>query len=131
MPVFHTSFGQRNGLFGVSFFVLLSPTEASSQESIYRAVVERCERWTKNRRHLWRYCGQKLPSATIDDELEEIVANIEPEVIESEAVVTEIRPGAGGEGGREELKVEVVPDVPDVEMSGSRDAEVRRGRAWD
>ncbi|QRW26646.1 ubiquitin carboxyl-terminal hydrolase [Rhizoctonia solani] len=41
LPIFHISEAQRSTAFGVPFFVLLTPAEASSREEIYRAVVER------------------------------------------------------------------------------------------
>ncbi|KEP46138.1 putative ubiquitin carboxyl-terminal hydrolase, partial [Rhizoctonia solani 123E] len=57
LPVFHFSEQQRNAAFGVPFFVLLTPAQASSQEGIFRAVVERCERWTTNHGDLWKKRG--------------------------------------------------------------------------
>ncbi|CAE7142462.1 unnamed protein product [Rhizoctonia solani] len=46
LPVFHFAEQQRNAAFGVPFFVLLTPAEASTRAGIFRAVVERCGRWT-------------------------------------------------------------------------------------
>ncbi|KAG8727039.1 CSN-associated deubiquitinating enzyme Ubp12, partial [Ceratobasidium sp. 423] len=55
LPVFHFSEQQRNAAFGVPFFVLLAPEQASTREGIYCAVVERCERWTRNKSDMWKY----------------------------------------------------------------------------
>ncbi|GAB1528411.1 hypothetical protein RhiTH_011605 [Rhizoctonia solani] len=85
LPGFHISEAQRSTVFGVPFFVLLTPAKASSRGEIYRAVVERCERWAKNKN------GEG-----------ELVEQIPPEADEA---VTEIRPQA------DEMKVEVVRDV--------------------
>ncbi|KAG9096159.1 CSN-associated deubiquitinating enzyme Ubp12 [Ceratobasidium sp. 370] len=125
LPVFHTAPGQRgiNSAFGVPFLVVLSAAEACSREAIYRAVVERCERWTRLRADLWRYRG-----ARNEPEFEEVVAEIRPvDPEEGAECVTEIRPGedawaANGEG----LRVTVVPapTATDVEMADTPRSEV-------
>ncbi|CAE6531128.1 unnamed protein product [Rhizoctonia solani] len=115
LPVFHFSEQQqyRNAAFGVPFFVLLTPEQASTREGIYRAVVERCERWTKNKSDMWRYRGVRVPSPE-DEDAEGEVEKIEPEAVESDGAVTEIRPDVDAD----ELKVEVVRDV---EMESPKD----------
>ncbi|KAJ1299573.1 hypothetical protein OPQ81_002539 [Rhizoctonia solani] len=121
LPVFHFSEAQRNAAFGVPFFVLLTPAEASTREGIYRAVVERCQRWTKCRGDLWRYRGLRVPSPTEDEDAEgEVVENIEPETVEPDGAVTEIRPDA------DEMKVEVVRDV---EMEPVKDSPTKEAEA--
>ncbi|KAG8722052.1 CSN-associated deubiquitinating enzyme Ubp12 [Ceratobasidium sp. 395] len=59
LPVFHASVNQRgvHSAFGIPFLVVLSPVQACSREAIYRAVVERCESWTRLESDLWRYRG--------------------------------------------------------------------------
>ncbi|GAB1523803.1 hypothetical protein RhiTH_006953 [Rhizoctonia solani] len=98
LPIFHISEAQRSTAFGVPFFVLLTPAEASSREEIYRAVVERCERWTKNKSNLWKYRGPRLFLSEDEDGEGELAD-------EADEAVTEIRPEA------DEMKVEVVRDV--------------------
>ncbi|CAE6434549.1 unnamed protein product [Rhizoctonia solani] len=88
LPGFHISEAQRSTAFGVPFFVLITPAKASSRGEIYRAVVERCERWTKNKN------GEG-----------ELVEQIPPKADEADEAVTKIRPQA------DEMKVEVVRDV--------------------
>ncbi|KAF8687558.1 ubiquitin-specific protease, partial [Rhizoctonia solani] len=88
LPGFHISEAQRSTVFGVPFFVLLTLAKASSRGEIYRAVVERCERWAKNKN------GEG-----------ELAEQIPPEADEADEAVTEIRPQA------DEMKVEVVRDV--------------------
>ncbi|CEL62916.1 ubiquitin carboxyl-terminal hydrolase 4/11/15 [Rhizoctonia solani AG-1 IB] len=105
IPVFHISEAQRNAAFGVPFFVLLTPAEASSREEIYRAVVDRCERWTRNRNNLWKYRGPRVASTEDEDGEGELVEQIEPEAVHVDGAVTEIRPDV------DEMKVEVVRDV--------------------
>lgn len=121
IPVFNadavSSTAMRNSkdAFGVPFFVVLSAAEACSRERIYRAVVERCERWTRAYPDLWRYRGaSKIED---EDEDEEVVAEIRP-INPVEDEVTEIRPVEEAEVG-EGWKVEVVPAgaSADVEMS--------------
>ncbi|KAH7318841.1 hypothetical protein B0J17DRAFT_686237 [Rhizoctonia solani] len=123
LPVFHFSEAQRNAAFGVPFFVLLTPAEASTHEGIYRAVVERCERWTKNKSDLWKYRGLRIPSPTEDEDAEgELVEKIEPEVVQPDEAVTEIRP----DGDADEMKVEVVRDV---EMGPPKEASAKEESA--
>ncbi|CAE6357395.1 unnamed protein product [Rhizoctonia solani] len=112
IPVFHISESQRNTAFGVPFFVLLTPAEASSREEIYQAVVQRCERWTKNRKNLWKYRGPRILPTEDEDGEGELVEQIEPEEVEADGAVTEIRPDA------DQMKVEVVRDV---EMEPAKD----------
>ncbi|KAG8730628.1 CSN-associated deubiquitinating enzyme Ubp12, partial [Ceratobasidium sp. 428] len=54
LPVFYTT-NQRgiSSVFGVPFILVLTAAEACSREAIYRAVVERCGRWTRLRADLW------------------------------------------------------------------------------
>ncbi|KAG8705921.1 CSN-associated deubiquitinating enzyme Ubp12 [Ceratobasidium sp. 394] len=117
LPVFHTAPGQRglNTAFGIPFFVVLSADQACSREAIYRAVVDRCQRWTRLKADLWKYRG-----ARNEPELEEVVAEIRPvELEEGTESVTEIRPGEDWAADGEGLNVTVVP-VPasaDVEMA--------------
>ncbi|GAB1526758.1 hypothetical protein RhiTH_009930 [Rhizoctonia solani] len=98
LPGFHISEAQRSTAFGVPFFVLITPAKASSRGEIYRAVVERCERWTKNKSNL-------LPLSKDEDGEGELVEQIPPKADEADEAVTKIRPQA------DEMKVEVVRDV--------------------
>ncbi|CUA74745.1 ubiquitin carboxyl-terminal hydrolase 4/11/15 [Rhizoctonia solani] len=120
LPVFHFSEQQRNAAFGVPFFVLLTPAQAGSQEGIFRAVVERCERWTTNHGDLWKKRGFRVPSPTEDEDAEgeEMAEKIEPEAVEPDAVVTEIKP----DPEVDEMKFEVVKDV---EMEPAKDVEAK------
>ncbi|KAG9088186.1 CSN-associated deubiquitinating enzyme Ubp12, partial [Ceratobasidium sp. 392] len=120
LPVFHTAPGQRglNSTFGVPFLVVLSASEACSREAIYRAVVERCERWTRLRADLWKYRGAR-------------VEEIRPAEQADEENVTEIRPDGGEnpwEAGEDGLKVSVVPaettTTADVEMADTPRSEI-------
>ncbi|KAF8597077.1 cysteine proteinase [Ceratobasidium sp. AG-I] len=123
IPVFHSeavsAMAPRpsSNAFGVPFFVVLSAAEACSRDQIYRAVVERCERWTLARQNLWKYRG----ATKIEDELEEVVAEIRP-VDPAQDEVTEIRPVEESEAG-EGWKLEAVPasaeSGADVEMTNA------------
>ncbi|KAG9093044.1 CSN-associated deubiquitinating enzyme Ubp12 [Ceratobasidium sp. UAMH 11750] len=108
-----SSYGYLKKLFGRWFNV--DPENACSREAIYRAVVDRCQRWTRLKADLWKYRG-----ARNEPELEEVVAEIRPvELEEGTESVTEIRPGEDWAADGEGLNVTVVP-VPasaDVEMA--------------
>ncbi|KAG8680403.1 CSN-associated deubiquitinating enzyme Ubp12, partial [Ceratobasidium sp. 395] len=73
LPVFYTT-NQRgiSSAFGVPFILVLTAAEACSREAIYRAVVERCGRWTRLRADLW--CR---PVGTEDVRSNEPVENME------------------------------------------------------
>ncbi|CAE6440910.1 unnamed protein product [Rhizoctonia solani] len=119
LPVFHFSEQQRNAAFGVPFFVLLTPEQASTRDGIFRVVVERCGRWTKNSGDMWKYRGFRVPTLTEDEDAEgEEVEKIEPEAVESDAVVTEIKP----DPEEDDMKVEVVKDE---EMEPAKDVEAK------
>ncbi|KDN36279.1 hypothetical protein RSAG8_10967, partial [Rhizoctonia solani AG-8 WAC10335] len=80
LPVFHFSEQQRNAAFGVPFFVLLTPTEASSREGIYRAVVDRCGRWTRHSGDMWIFHRFKEEERTeVTNEDEERASPVQPE----------------------------------------------------
>ncbi|CAE6472223.1 unnamed protein product [Rhizoctonia solani] len=89
LPGFHISEAQRSTVFGVPFFVLLTPAKASSRGEIYRA----------------KYRGPRLPLSKDEDGKGELAEQIPPEADEADEAVTEIRPQA------DEMKVEVVRDV--------------------
>ncbi|KAG8697366.1 CSN-associated deubiquitinating enzyme Ubp12, partial [Ceratobasidium sp. 395] len=126
LPVFHTSVNQRgvHSAFGIPFLVVLTPVQACSREAIYRAVVERCERWTRLKSDLWRYRGARVEEIRLDEPVDEVVDN-----------VTEIRPGTG-EGtwamDGDNLDVTVVPaasapttvSLADVEMTDTSRSEI-------
>ncbi|KAL5632921.1 hypothetical protein ACGC1H_005764 [Rhizoctonia solani] len=114
LPVFHFSEQQRSAAFGVPFFVLLTPEQASTREGIFRAVVERCGRWTKNSGDMWKYRGFRVLSSTKDEDAEGEVEKIKPEAVESDAVVTENKP----DPEEDNMKVGVVKDV---EMEPAKD----------
>ncbi|KAG8723883.1 CSN-associated deubiquitinating enzyme Ubp12 [Ceratobasidium sp. 395] len=110
--------------FGIPFLVVLTPVQACLREAIYRAVVERCERWTRLKSDLWRYRGAKVEEIRLDEPLDEVVDN-----------VTEITPGTG-EGfwamDDDGLDVTVVPatsapttiSLADVEMTDTSRSEI-------
>ncbi|KAG8687461.1 CSN-associated deubiquitinating enzyme Ubp12 [Ceratobasidium sp. 423] len=56
---------------------------------------------------MWKYRGVRVPSPEDEDAEGEVVEKIEPEAVESDGGVTEIRPDTEAD----EMKVEVVPDV--------------------
>jgi ubiquitin carboxyl-terminal hydrolase 4/11/15 len=124
LPVFHGAPAQRSGntAFGVPMLVVISAADACSREKIYRAVVERCERWSRLRADFWRYRGA---ANIVEDELEEVVAEIRPDALEEDSGenVMEIRPAAWAQ---EEWKLEMMPSpaAPDVEMVDTAQSDV-------
>ncbi|QRW03468.1 ubiquitin carboxyl-terminal hydrolase [Ceratobasidium sp. AG-Ba] len=133
LPVFNTAVNQRTP-FGVPFLVVLSAAEACSRRAIYRAVVDRVQRWTKLKADLWKYRGARnilRPDAEPELELDEVITTIDP-VGQEEAAesVTEIRVDQGGDV---EPNVAIVPaSTPtDVEMADTPHSEAGETLASD
>ncbi|KAF5336704.1 hypothetical protein D9758_015091 [Tetrapyrgos nigripes] len=128
----YNSYSRGPSLFGYPGIVVVPRDKARSMNAIYECVIDRLQRWTKNRRDLWTWeeGGRKKKGSgngdEEDEEMEEIQIDYRNMGMGKEETITEIKKKEGdGEVVVEEVPVQTQtpPESPRESASAKKEAQ--------